>query len=45
MSLMRVAILSLMLISAVAVSGAGLYTATASGVYQTVDGYGINDIR
>ncbi|MCT7373904.1 hypothetical protein [Chelativorans salis] len=43
MSLMRAAVLSLMLITAVVVSGAGIYAATASGgAYETTDGYGIS---
>ena len=40
---MRTAILSLMLLSAVMVSGAGIYAATASGAYPAADdGYGIS---
>ncbi|WP_309083826.1 hypothetical protein [Chelativorans sp.] len=38
---MRAAILSLMLFTAVTMSGAGIYAATAGGVYQATDGYGI----
>ncbi len=41
---MRVAILSLMLLSAVILSGAGIYTASDSGAFQTVDGYGVNQL-
>ncbi|WEX08464.1 hypothetical protein [Chelativorans sp. AA-79] len=44
MSLMRATILSLMLLTAVMVSGAGIYAATASGVYHSTDGYGISDL-
>ncbi|WP_265516588.1 hypothetical protein [Nitratireductor luteus] len=40
MSLMRAAVLSLMMLTAVAVSGAGIYAATTSGA-QATDGYGI----
>jgi hypothetical protein len=43
MSLMRATILSLMLLTAVMASGAGIYAATASGSYYTTDGYGISD--
>ena len=43
MSLMRATILSLMLLTAVMVSGAGIYAATASGSYHSSDGYGISD--
>jgi len=43
MSLMRATILSLMLLNAVMVSGAGIYAATASGAHHTSDGYGISD--
>ena len=42
MSLMRATILSLMLLTGVVVSGAGIYAATASSAYQTSDGYGIS---
>jgi len=42
MSLMRAAILSLMLFGAVVLSGAGIYAATGSGSYQTTDGYGVS---
>ncbi len=42
MSLMRATVLSLLLITAVAVSGAGIYAATASGTHGTTDGYGIS---
>ncbi|UUP18478.1 hypothetical protein [Nitratireductor thuwali] len=41
MSLMRAAVLSLMMLTAVAASGAGIYAATASGTQATTDGYGI----
>jgi len=42
MSLMRTAFLSLMMLTAVAASGAGIWAATASDVYETTDGYGIS---
>lgn len=39
---MRTALLSLMLLAAVMISGAGIYAATASGSHQTTDGYGVS---
>lgn len=41
---MRAAILSLMLFTAVMISGAGIYTATASGSHQAAHGYGVVDL-
>ncbi|MCT8999844.1 hypothetical protein [Chelativorans intermedius] len=41
MSPIRVAVLSLMMLTAVAASGAGIYAATASSGDQAHDGYGI----
>jgi hypothetical protein len=44
MSVMRAAILSLMLLTAVTVSGAGIYAATASDVFHSTDGYGVSNL-
>ena len=39
---MRTALLSLLMLTAVLTSGAGIYAATGSSSYQTADGYGIS---
>lgn len=38
---MRATLLSLMMLTAVLLSGAGIYAATASSAYHASDGYGI----
>lgn len=38
---MRAALLSLMMLSAIAVSGVGIYAAGVAGNYASVDGYGV----
>ena len=45
MSVMRAALLSFTMISAIILSGAGIYAAGASGHYSAVDGYGVNTAR
>jgi hypothetical protein len=45
MSVMRAALLSFTMLSAIILSGAGIYSAGASGHYGAVDGYGINTPR
>lgn len=42
MSVMRAALLSFTMISAIVLCGAGIYSAGASGHYGAVDGYGVN---
>jgi hypothetical protein len=42
---MRAALLSLLMLSAVLTSGAGIYAATASSTYHTADGYGVSAHR
>ncbi|WP_161781988.1 hypothetical protein [Nitratireductor basaltis] len=45
MSFMRATIISAMFLTAMFASGAGIYAATASDVYETTDGYGISSFR
>lgn len=42
MSVMRAALLSFMMLSAIVLGGAGIYSAGASNHYGDIDGYGIN---
>jgi len=42
---MRIALLSVLMLSAVLTSGAGIYAATGNSAYQTADGYGISATR
>jgi hypothetical protein len=42
MSVMRAALLSFMMFSAILLSGAGIYSAGAVGGYGAIDGYGIS---
>jgi len=44
MSLMRAALLSFMMLSALAISGVGIYTAGAAGGYGAVNGYGVGSL-
>lgn len=42
---MRTAMLSMLMLTAVLMSGAGIYTATGSSAYQTADGYGVSELH